>query len=115
MMGLLVLAILVIARAVAPSTVRRRPTQHASQLTLEPVEFAGPWWKRHRFWLTTPDPFSGKNYVVVNTRTGEGYGWHFRGNRRGRGWFGVRTRWVWTHPEWKHDPWVLHFDPLARH
>jgi hypothetical protein len=109
--GLLGLALIVIARAAAPSRMRRQPGQYPRQLPLEPVEFAGPWWKRHRSWLTSPSPFARTSYVVVNARTGAAHAWRFRGNRRGRGWFGVRTRWVWTHPEWKADPWVVFYNP----
>jgi hypothetical protein len=84
--------------------------QRLARLSLEPVEIPGPWWRRHRSWLTTPAPFAGTGTIVVNMRTGVTYDWHFRGNRRGRGWFGVRTRWTWFHPAWKCDPWVLFYD-----
>jgi hypothetical protein len=83
-----------------------------ARLALEPIEMAGPWWRRHRSWLTTPTPFAGTGWTIVNMRTGKTYGWGFDGNRRGRGWFGVRTRWVWFHPEWKRDPWVLFYSAL---
>jgi hypothetical protein len=89
-------------------------SQRLARLPLEPVEDPGPWWRRHRYWLLSPEPFTGGRPLVLNMRTGEAYDWKFRGNRRGRGWFGVRTRWVWLHPEWQHDPWVLFYVP-CRH
>ena len=83
------------------------------RLRLEPVETPGPWWRRHRFWLTCPEPFTGTEPIIVNLRTGTSFGWRFRGNHRGRGWFGVRTRWAWLHPAWKSDVWVLLYVPEA--
>src|SRR5215211_3291710 len=65
------------------------------RLSLEPIELPRPWWRRHRYWLASPAPVVGTGATVVNMRTGEVHDWHFRGNRRGRGWFGVRTRWLW--------------------
>ena len=85
--------------------------QQLIRVPLDPVEIAGPWWRRHRYWLTTPERFAGTRPMVVNMRTGAVHDWRFRGNRRGRGWFGVRTRWVWFHPAWKQDPWVLFYEP----
>jgi hypothetical protein len=32
---------------------------------LMPIELSGPWWRRHRFWLTTPAPFVGTRPTVV--------------------------------------------------
>ena len=81
-----------------------------ARLSLEPVEMPGRWWQRHRYWLTSPVPFAGTGAIIVNMRTGVTYDWGFRGNRRGRGWFGVRTRWAWLHPTWTSDPWVLFYD-----
>jgi hypothetical protein len=82
-----------------------------ARLPLVPVEVPGPWWRRHRCWLTSPVPFTGTKPIIVNMRTGMIHDWGFRGNRRGRGWFGVRTRWAWRHPAWKGDPWVLFYVP----
>jgi hypothetical protein len=79
-------------------------SQRLARQALEPVEIAGPWWWRHRHWLTSPAPFVGADPIVVNMRTGATHGWEFRGNRQGRGWFGVQTRWVLVHPKWKRDP-----------
>ena len=82
------------------------------RLSLEPIELPRPWWRRHRYWLASPAPVVGTGATVVNMRTGEVHDWHFRGNRRGRGWFGVRTRWALAHPNWKRDPWVLFYVPV---
>jgi hypothetical protein len=57
-------------------------------------------------------PVAGTGATVVNMRTGEVHDWRFRGNRRGRGWFGVRTRWALAHPDWKRDPWALFYVPV---
>jgi hypothetical protein len=57
-------------------------------------------------------PINGVGAIVINMRTGEVHDWRFHGNRRGRGWFGVRTRWALVHPNWKRDPWVLFYVPV---
>jgi hypothetical protein len=108
--GLILIALFVAVRDVVTARMRwpGRPFSH--QIMLEPLEWAGPWWKRHRFWLTSPQPFTGTNPIIINGRTRAAYRWRFRGNHRGRGWFGVRTRWVWVHPAWKRDPWMLLYD-----
>lgn len=108
--GLIVLAAVVTVRDVVTARTRRPKRPFSHQIMLEPLELAGPWWKRHRFWLTSPRPFTGTRYIVVNRRTGAAYPWRFKGNRRGRSWFGVRTRWAWVHPAWKRDPWILLYD-----
>jgi hypothetical protein len=72
------------------------------------------WWRRHRYWLTTPAPFTGAYGVVVNMGTETTYERRFRGNRGGRGWFEVRTRWAWLRPAWKADPWALFYVPTSR-
>src|SRR4051794_34845002 len=88
-----------------------RPEARAmARIALEPLELPGPWWRRHRHWLTTPAPFAGARPTIVNARTGAAYPWPFRGNGRGRGWFGVRTRWAWLHPAWKREPWMVVYD-----
>jgi hypothetical protein len=85
-----------------------------ARVNFVPVEMRGPWWRRHRHWLTTPARFTGTWGIVVNTRTGVIHVWGFRGNRQGWRWFGDWTRWAWLHPAWKRDPWVLFYDPMSR-
>src|SRR5215207_7083682 len=58
------------------------------RVSLEPVEFPRPWWRRHRYWLASWTPLVGTRAIIINMRTGEVHDWSFRGNRRGRGWFG---------------------------
>jgi hypothetical protein len=82
------------------------------RLSLDAIEFSRPWWRRHRYWLASPMPINGVGAIVINMRTGEVHDWRFHGNRRGRGWFGVRTRWALVHPNWKRDPWVLFYVPV---
>jgi hypothetical protein len=107
----LALAVLIfVARGAVGFRARRRlPTQQAG-VSLTPVLLPGPWWRRHRRWLTTPTTFTGTNPIVVNARTGAAYAWTFRGNRDGRGWFGVSTRWAVLHPGWSNEPWLLHYE-----
>jgi len=101
-------------RGAAVMVLRWRPEDRAvARIPLEPVELPGPWWRRHRHWLATPVPFAGARPTVVNARTGEAHPWVFRGNYRGRGWFGVRTRWARLHPAWKREPWVVVYDHPA--
>jgi len=57
-------------------------------------------------------PLVGTGAIIINMRTGEVHDWSFRGNRWGRGWFGVRTRWALAHPNWTRDPWVLFYVPV---
>jgi hypothetical protein len=94
--------------AAGPTTDSR---SHCSGLMpLRPVETPGYLWEPHRHRLVGPAPFNRSRYAIVNVRTGIAYRWAFIRNAEGRALFGVSTRWVWLHPEWKDDPWLLMYD-----
>jgi len=94
------------------------PTRCVSQVSL--VAHAEQTLIPHHQWLETPPHFAGENltiwrfasYILLNTRTGTGFGWNIeeldRESQQIR--FGVLTRWVWLHPGWANDPWILLYD-----
>ena len=94
------------------------PTQCASQVPL--VAHSEGTLARHHQWLQTPPHFAGEDlsiwrfspYIIANSRTGMGFMWSIdemdRASQQVR--FDVLTRWVWFHPGWANDAWILLYD-----
>lgn len=75
----------------------------SSRMWLTPHSSQRGW----RNWLEGSSKFNGSKYIIVNMREHRRYRLNFWGNFDGHARFGVSKRWAWSHPWWKHDPWLL--------